>query len=58
MAIAKTAETVLEETSSNNKEVITYEIDEKDLDRINKLVFSLAPEKYEPTAKRIAIWRP
>jgi hypothetical protein len=49
---------VLEETSSNNKEVITYEIDEKDLDRINKLVFSLAPEKYEPTAKRIAIWRP
>ena len=58
MAIAKTAETVLEETSSNNKEVITYEIDEKDLDRINKLVFSLAPEKYEPIAKRIAIWRP
>ena len=41
----------------NNKEVITYEIDEKDLDRINKLVFSLAPEKYEPIAKRIAIWR-
>ena len=38
----------------NNKEVITYEIDEKDLDRIKKLVF--LPEKYEP--RRIAIRRP
>ena len=42
----------------NNKEVITYEIDENNLDRINKLVFLLAPEKCEPIAKRIAIWRP